>query len=107
MEFGLRVKLGNYHFDSIENIKAQVRTTLKRSLQGLSPDDRAFLESLVAHHPDYSERSAGLADLHVASHPTFQHTPSLFLRRADGTSDDISLNRCIKAIRAASTARPL
>lgn len=98
--------LGNYRFESIESVQAQTRTTLRRSKESLSADDRAFLEALIAHHPEAAQRTADMTDLFVAGHPEHPDTPTLFVRHADGSTADISLKRCIRALRSAAAPQP-
>lgn len=93
------VTIGLYNFKTKTAAKIYIRDTRDRYPRDgvkIQQSDEVFLHSLLALHPDASDKiGSGISHFTVETDPEFGKTRHFTIHRTDGSSTDFSFNACL------------
>lgn len=96
-----QIIIGDEEFPSVASAKRRASAVLRRWVHDerfIDGDDLAFVKALFLMHPDaMAKAGAGVVGFFAALRPGCR-TANLYIARADGSTDDFSIKRCLDTV---------
>jgi len=107
----VKVNLGEQVFPNIQSVKSKVKEVLNARMAGqqlkVGSPDYILMQAVFKHHPRADVKCKGMNGLKVDKHPEYPEQTCFFVMREDGSSEDISVKKCIDELQVAALAAQL
>jgi hypothetical protein len=103
------ITIGEYEFGTNKNAKEAVKRILNGHQMGytLTGDEGTFIRDLIALHPATEDKiGCGIDHIEIRPDPDYGATRCFHIIRPDGSSSDVSYQKCIDGERYRQLFRP-